>query len=130
MIEFNFDKENGHPTAFIRGINGSNKKDHSFILMIDTGSSRTALSYNSGKVLGFKYNENEKMHFAKTANNYGIPYVLRRIDLWIGNKLLKSFEIAWFLDEGDNYLGCDILDYFKVIFDKKADKITFIPSGQ
>jgi len=126
-ITFSFSKEDMHPTANVSIKNGSSNKRLDFILMIDTGCHITALSFDSGKVLGFNYKEDELKKYATTASGKGIPYVLRNVDLWIGNRLLKNFKIAWFLEEGDNYLGCDILEYFQVILDKKADKVIFIP---
>ena len=124
IASFSFDWDN-HPMAYFRIVNGS-KRELTINAMIDTGCTYTSISYETGFELGFAYpSENEKRKYVQTANGAKIPYVFRRVDIWIGNKKLEGFSLAWFLAEGGNYLGCDILKHFKIILDKRNNSITF-----
>lgn len=124
IATFSFDWDS-HPMAFIRIINGR-KREITVNAMIDTGCTYTSISYETGLELGFAIpSENEMCKYVRTANGARIPYVFRKVDVWVGNKKLERFRLAWLLDEGGNFLGCDMLDYFKIILDKKNNLITF-----
>ncbi len=88
-------------------------------LLVDTGADKSMISYKFGKELGLEApTKKDRTLIACDANNREVHYIKRKIDLYIGNGIMKKdFIISWCTSPrvNKNFLGMDFFDHHKLI---------------
>ncbi len=94
---------------------------------IDSGADITLLPYSFGLMLGFK-KEIGELHELKGVRGIGVPVIVKRVKMKIGNIELEP-RVAWVLiEEAPPLLGrLDIFDKFNITFREKEEKVVFEP---
>lgn len=102
-----------------------NIKGRAVDFMVDTGSDKSMISYDTGCELGLEApSGNDKIRAAKAANGQEMPYVIRKVDLQIGSISKKGISICWCLAPRVhlNFLGMDFLQDYKFIINGRTKK--------
>lgn len=128
-IEFDFKKEESNifgpilrPVARLFIIKGKTKLPE--IFYVDSGADVTLIPRSVGELLGFKVESPEEISEIKGVGERGIPIVVKKVKLQIGQEKLKT-KIAWSLvEEVPLLLGReDFFKYFDIIFAKNKKTI-------
>ncbi|MBU3967240.1 MAG: hypothetical protein KKG76_07710 [Euryarchaeota archaeon] len=123
-VEFSFKKENSRifgliprPVARIILINGNEQVPE--MVYVDSGADVTLIPRSVGELLNFKIEPEDKIVEIKGIGERGIPIVIKRIKIKIGEKLIDA-RIAWSLiEEVPLLLGrVDIFKLFDITFEK------------
>jgi|SRR3989344_1647797 len=129
-IEFDFKKEESwifgaiwRPVASVTFINGEREIWES--VYVDSGADVTLISKSVGDALGFRLEENENITEIKGVGERGVPIVIKKVKVKIGEKLIDT-RIAWALiEEVPLLLGReDVFSLFDICF-KKNKKTVF-----
>jgi hypothetical protein len=88
----------------------------------------TLIPFRLGRSLGFRQRPSERIHELSGISGAGVPYVLRRVRLRLGDAAFPV-RVAWALiEEVPLLLGrVDIFARFHILFDERAHLITFTP---
>lgn len=128
-IEFDFKKEESNifgpilrPVARLFIIKGKTKLPE--IFYVDSGADVTLIPRSVGELLGFKVESPEEISEINGVGERGIPIVVKKVKLQIGQEKLKT-KIAWSLvEEVPLLLGReDFFKYFDIIFAKNKKTI-------
>ncbi len=123
-VEFSFKKENSRifgliprPVARIILINGNEQVPE--MVYVDSGADVTLIPRTVGELLNFKIEPEDKIVEIKGIGERGIPIVIKRVKIKIGEKLIDA-RIAWSLiEEVPLLLGrVDIFKLFDITFEK------------
>ena len=123
-IEFDFREEQSRlfgtilrPVARITLING--KMEIPEHLYVDSGADITLVPKSVGDLLGFKVKEDDLVEEVKGVGERGVPIIIKKIKMRIGEKLLET-RIAWALiEEVPLLLGrTDVFNLFDISFMK------------
>ncbi len=129
-IEFDFRREESRifgpilrPVARVILIN--NKKELAEHLYVDSGADITLIPKSVGEWLGFVVDQQDKIVEIKGVGERGIPIVVKKIKIKIGEKLIDA-RVAWALvEEVPLLLGReDVFKLFDINF-KKNTKTVF-----
>jgi hypothetical protein len=93
---------------------------------VDSGADISLVSKSVGDLLGFKIEENEIVEEIKGVGERGIPIIIKKIKMKIGEKEIET-RVAWALiEEVPLLLGrMDVFNLFDILF-KKNSKTLFI----
>lgn len=128
-VEFSFKKENSRifgliprPVARIILINGDKQVPE--MVYVDSGADVTLLPRSVGELLGFKIEANDKIEEIKGIGEWGIPIIIKKLKIKIGEKLIDA-RIAWSLvEEVPMLLGrLDVFKLFDVTFEKERKTV-------
>jgi len=129
QVEFSFKKENSRifgliprPVARIILINGSQQVPE--MVYVDSGADVTLIPRSVGELLNFKIEADDKIEEIKGIGERGIPIVIKKIKIKIGEKLIDA-RIAWsLLEEVPLLLGrVDIFNLFDITFEKERKTV-------
>lgn len=111
------------PVADITFMNGDNEVWES--VYVDSGADVSLISRSVGDALGFKIEDIDKITEIKGVGERGVPIVIKKIKMKIGEKELET-RIAWALvEEVPLLLGrTDVFNLFDISF-KKNQKTVF-----
>jgi len=88
-------------------------------MLVDTGADKSMISYKFGNELGLQPPAKaDKKRIAYDANNREISYIIRKVDLHIGNGVeKKNVDICWCTSPriNKNFLGMDFFNKYKLI---------------
>ncbi len=128
-VEFSFKKENSRifgliprPVARIILINGNEQVPE--MVYVDSGADVTLIPRSVGELLNFKIEPDDKIVEIKGIGERGIPIVIKRVKIKIGEKLIDA-RIAWSLiEEVPLLLGrVDIFKLFDITFEKERKTV-------
>ena len=129
-VEFDFREEQSRifgsilrPVARIILINGEvEAPEH---LYVDSGADISLIPKSVGDILGFVIEKTEQIAEIKGVGERGVPIIIKKIKMRIGDKLLET-RIAWALiEEVPLLLGrTDVFNLFDICF-KKNKKTVF-----
>lgn len=128
-VEFSFKKENSRifgliprPVARIILINGNEQVPE--MVYVDSGADVTLIPISVGELLNFKIEPDDKIVEIKGIGERGIPIVIKRVKIKIGEKLIDA-RIAWSLiEEVPLLLGrVDIFKLFDITFEKERKTV-------
>ncbi|GFO96654.1 putative uncharacterized protein [groundwater metagenome] len=128
-VEFFFKKENSRifgliprPVARIILINGNEQVPE--MVYVDSGADVTLIPRSVGELLNFKIEPDDKIVEIKGIGERGIPIVIKRVKIKIGEKLIDA-RIAWSLiEEVPLLLGrVDIFKLFDITFEKERKTV-------
>jgi len=129
-MEFDFKEEKSRifgdvlrPVAEVIFVN--NKREILESVYVDSGADITLIPKSVGELLGFKIGKNDKIEEIKGIGEIGIPIVIKKLKLRIGEKTVNA-RVAWSLiEEVPLLLGrIDIFRLFDICF-KKEEKTVF-----
>ena len=91
---------------------------------VDSGADMTLIPKSLGDLIGFKVSDQEEIKEVKGVGERGIPVILKKTNIQIGDKKIES-HVAWSLiEEVPLLLGRkDVFDTFEIIF--KNNKTVF-----
>jgi len=128
-IEFNFKEEQSRifgpilrPVARIILINRKNEvPEHVYV---DSGADITLIPKSVGELLGFKIEESDKIEEMKGIGDYGIPVIIKKLKIKIGEKTIDA-RVAWsLLEDVPLLLGrIDIFRLFNISFEKEKKTV-------
>ncbi|PIV68436.1 MAG: hypothetical protein COS08_06740 [Euryarchaeota archaeon CG01_land_8_20_14_3_00_38_12] len=128
-IEFNFKEEQSRifgpilrPVARIILINRKNEvPEHVYV---DSGADITLIPKSVGELLGFKIEESDKIEEMKGIGDYGIPVIIKKLKIKIGEKIIDA-RVAWsLLEDVPLLLGrIDIFRLFNISFEKEKKTV-------
>lgn len=130
-IEFSFKKENSRifgliprPVARIILING--KIEVPEMVYVDSGADITLIPRSVGELLNFKVEADDKIEEIKGIGERGIPIVIKKVKIKIGEKLIDA-RVAWSLvEEVPLLLGrVDIFKLFDITFEKERKTVFY-----
>lgn len=128
-VEFSFKKENSRifgliprPVARIILINGNEQVPE--MVYVDSGADVTLIPRSVGELLNFKIEPEDKIVEIKGIGERGIPIVIKKVKIKIGEKLIDA-RIAWSLiEEVPLLLGrVDIFKLFDITFEKERKTV-------
>ena len=131
MIKFHYRKEPSiisgtvlRPVADV--ILEANNRRVEVVMYIDSGADITMIPLEIGKALGLKQNPDDEILEIRGVSGSGVPYILKRANIILGDKKLK-IRLAWALiEEVPLLLGrMDTFPKFKITFDEKQESIIF-----
>lgn len=95
-------------------------------MYIDSGADMTLIPVRLGRSLGFRQRPNERILELSGISGAGVPYVLRRVTMRLGDAAFPV-RVAWALiEEVPLLLGrADIFPRFQILFDERARRISF-----
>ena len=110
------------PVARIILINGKTQVPE--MVYVDSGADVTLIPRSVGELLNFKIEPDDKIEEVKGIGERGIPIVIKKVKIKIGEKLIDA-RIAWSLvEEVPLLLGrVDIFKLFDVTFEKERKTI-------
>ena len=128
-IEFEFREEQSkifgfilRPIAEITFIN--NDKEILELVYVDSGADITLIPKSVGDLLGFKIDEKDKIIEIKGIGERGVPIIVKKIKIKLGEKLLDA-RAGWALiEEVPLLLGrIDVFNLFNIAFKKNKKTI-------
>lgn len=128
-VKFSFKKENSRifgliprPVARIILINGNEQVPE--MVYVDSGADVTLIPRSVGELLNFKIEPDDKIVEIKGIGERGIPIVIKRVKIKIGEKLIDA-RIAWSLIEEVPLLPgrVDIFKLFDITFEKERKTV-------
>lgn len=128
-VEFSFKKENSRifgliprPVARIILINGNEQVPE--MVYVDSGADVTLIPKSVGELLNFKIGADDKIEEIKGIGERGIPVVIKKVKIKIGEKLIDA-RIAWSLvEEVPLLLGrVDIFKLFDITFERERKTV-------
>lgn len=133
MIEFSYQEEYSdkfgpifRPVAPILLTNPKKSDKFIFVTMyIDSGADVTMIPLKAGEVLGFNYEK--KKVFQMHGISGSLSCILEKAQIKIGERSFTA-DITWALTDNAPFLlgRRNIFEHFKIIFNEKKKKITFV----
>lgn len=106
----------------------ANRRRIEVAMCIDSGADMTMIPLHLGKAMGFRQSSADEIMELTGVSGGGVPYVVRNASV-IMNGVKTRIRLAWALiEEVPLLLGrLDIFPKFKIMFDEKAEVVTFRP---
>ena len=129
VVEFDFKEEKSRifgtilrPVAKVTLINEGVEVEE--YVYVDSGADISLIPKSVGDLLGFKVGEKDKIDEVKGIGERGIPMVIKKVHIKIGEKLFE-IRIAWTLiEEVPLLLGrTDVFNLFDICFEKNRKTI-------